>query len=264
MKIQFSDALLEPRAFPAVTGLELSDATSRPGLPVDRPGLAVWQQEFPEGGKIVFSGPQEDHVLYVVEGQLRMGERSVVQEGVISVGRNARVEIEADAGTLLIHYVGDAATRPDKPGGCVHVLSDQGLLRFEDEREGYHRVAILYADSDCPNCSVWLHKQNNAAGKFTYPHSHSVDEIINILEGDLIFGVRTFSAGASIAVQKDAFYSFRTGPRGLVFLNFRQDDPTHLRKGADPSTAKHERSMWQREVAQMAATAAAKAEASAG
>ena len=258
MKVLVSDGLMEPAAFPRRPGLMLSgDAVSRPGLPPEKSTLEVWQHELTPGAEIRLTQPEEDHVFYVLRGAMRVGDAEVGECGAMCVGRNAEATLQAGReGAAVVHYLGDAATRPDKPGGCVHILPEKGILYFEDSRGGFNRIAILYADSDCPNCSVWLHKQNNQAGKFTFPHSHSADEVISVLDGELMLGTRALTAGSAVAVAKNAFYSFTTGPSGLVFLNFRQDDPSHLRKGEDPSKAKLERDMWRGAVRTAASLAA--------
>ncbi|HEY3842571.1 MAG TPA: hypothetical protein VGL48_04900 [Acidimicrobiales bacterium] len=56
------------------------------------------------------------------------------------------------------------------------------------------------------------------------PHAHEVDEIIVVTEGEAHFGKQVYSAGSSVFIPKLTLYSFRSGPAGLTFLNFR---PVH-------------------------------------
>ena len=250
MKVVVSDGLLDAAPFPPVEGLELAGSvTSRAGLPEGASTLSVWQHELAPGARIDLSGAAADHAFYVQLGEVRIGDEALGAHCAVCVGRGGVAILAAgDEGATVLHYLGDAETRPDKPGGCVHVLHDRGILAREDRTGGFHRLLVLYADSDCPTCSVWLHKQNNEAGKFTHPHAHSADEVISVIEGGLLLGTRALNQGGSVAVAKDSFYSFRTGPSGLTFLNFRQDDPTYLKKGADPSQRKSEREMIRRGV----------------
>jgi hypothetical protein len=53
------------------------------------------------------------------------------------------------------------------------------------------------------------------------PHAHGADEIIFILEGSISFGARECPAGSSVLIEKDTLYTFRVGPQGVTFLNFR-------------------------------------------
>jgi quercetin dioxygenase-like cupin family protein len=52
-------------------------------------------------------------------------------------------------------------------------------------------------------------------------HAHDVDEIIFITRGEIQLGKRKYGPGASIFIPQMTLYSFRAGPEGLRFLNFR-------------------------------------------
>jgi uncharacterized cupin superfamily protein len=58
-------------------------------------------------------------------------------------------------------------------------------------------------------------------GGRTQAHAHAESEIIYVLSGDIEFGNRSFPAGSAINVPGNTLYSFRAGPNGLRFLNFR-------------------------------------------
>ncbi len=53
------------------------------------------------------------------------------------------------------------------------------------------------------------------------PHAHVEDEIVYVLEGSLVIGNRTFEAGSAILIPAWTLYSFRSGPNGVRFANFR-------------------------------------------
>jgi quercetin dioxygenase-like cupin family protein len=53
------------------------------------------------------------------------------------------------------------------------------------------------------------------------PHAHEDDEIVVVAEGSLVFGNRTYGPGSSVFVPGLTLYSFRAGPDGATFLNFR-------------------------------------------
>jgi quercetin dioxygenase-like cupin family protein len=62
-------------------------------------------------------------------------------------------------------------------------------------------------------------------------HSHDADEIIFVLEGELHLGQRALKAGDSVFIPGATLYSFRAGPDGLRFLNFRATvDATYYSK----------------------------------
>ena len=54
-----------------------------------------------------------------------------------------------------------------------------------------------------------------------HPHAHAEDEIMFVLEGEMHFGRRVLTPGCSAYIPAYTLYSFRAGPQGLRFLNFR-------------------------------------------
>jgi len=77
-------------------------------------------------------------------------------------------------------------------------------------------------------------------------HAHDEDEIIYVLDGELHLGSRVLTEGSSVAIRAHTLYSFRAGPNGLRFLNFRarqdmsyitKDEFMARRKGSDVAAA---------------------------
>ncbi len=58
-------------------------------------------------------------------------------------------------------------------------------------------------------------------GLLVEPHAHSRDEVIAILEGSIRLGRRELGPGSAVSVTADTLYTFRVGPEGVRFLNFR-------------------------------------------
>jgi quercetin dioxygenase-like cupin family protein len=54
-----------------------------------------------------------------------------------------------------------------------------------------------------------------------HPHAHLVDEIIYVVAGQLIVGNRVLEPGSSVFIAGRTLYTFRAGPEGVHFLNFR-------------------------------------------
>ena len=54
-----------------------------------------------------------------------------------------------------------------------------------------------------------------------HPHAHVYDEIIYVIAGQLILGSRVLEAGSSVFIAGQTLYSFRAGPDGVHFANFR-------------------------------------------
>ena len=60
-----------------------------------------------------------------------------------------------------------------------------------------------------------------ASGFETAVHSHTQDEIIYVIEGNLRLGKRTLGPGSVLLIQRDTQYQFQAGEDGVQFLNTR-------------------------------------------
>jgi quercetin dioxygenase-like cupin family protein len=52
-------------------------------------------------------------------------------------------------------------------------------------------------------------------------HAHESDEIIYVLSGQMHLGATVLEAGSTVHVPGRTLYTFKAGPQGLHFLNFR-------------------------------------------
>ncbi len=200
--------------------------------------LSLWRHELAAGAIIRIEQPAEDHVFYVVAGECLVGGTPVGPGGAASIARDATAELSGGAeGATILHFIGHAETRPDRAGGCVHIMGKGWTERSAD------RVHTLYFDSGCPTCAVWLHRSGSGSGRFAAPHHHTEDEIICVVEGDLDLGTRRITAGGAAAVGKEMVYSFTSGDDGLTFVNFRQADPFFVPKDGTQKEPESERKL---------------------
>lgn len=78
-----------------------------------------------------------------------------------------------------------------------------------------------------------------------HSHAHLCDEIIYVIAGQLILGSRVLEPGSSVFIAGLTLYSFRTGPDGVHFVNFRprsgagylSKDEFMAQRGSDPIEA---------------------------
>jgi len=54
------------------------------------------------------------------------------------------------------------------------------------------------------------------------PHSHSQDELIHLLDGEIVLGSYRLGPGDTLAVAADRRYRFNSGDAGFGFLNYRR------------------------------------------
>jgi hypothetical protein len=191
----------------------------------------VWQHEMAPGAGLHLDRPDFGHVFYVRDGSIETEGRTLSVGGAVISEHLCTATLRAgpEGAVLLDFHTPDGCPdRPSRAGGHVHVVGDQGILRtgnFKDtnlkDEAGY--TGVLWADSDCPTCELWLHKSSLVgpvpqAGSL---HSHSADEIIFILEGEMLMGRRRVTPGTAMAIDGDTRYRVGVGEAGLSFLNFR-------------------------------------------
>jgi quercetin dioxygenase-like cupin family protein len=69
--------------------------------------------------------------------------------------------------------------------------------------------------------SMQLFESTLVANTVINSHAHTEDEIIYVVSGALHVGRRVLPAGSALFIEKDTLYTFRAGPEGCTFLNFR-------------------------------------------
>jgi hypothetical protein len=84
------------------------------------------------------------------------------------------------------------------------------------------RDTRYYMDSTCATCRATLLYTGRSDAYTSNAHSHSADEIIYVLAGDLHLGAYSLAAGDTLSVAKDVRYKFTT-TGAFLFLNYRSD-----------------------------------------
>lgn len=113
-------------------------------------------------------------------------------------------KIEFSSADVPMHRIGDVV--PD----------DLRAKLAEGELDAQSRMHHLGADD-----RLQLFEVRAPAGARFNPHSHDEDEIILVVEGELHAGSHVVRPGESMYVTGGTVYSFRAGPEGLRFFNFR-------------------------------------------
>jgi quercetin dioxygenase-like cupin family protein len=176
-------------------------------------------------------GLHSDEVAYVADGQLEVrqgdgGPKVCPKGGAVVIEAGRPVHLVAGGATRVLHF---GSHQPVEPGGhpSVHVVGPRGTYAMVDTGRDSH----YYADSTCPTCDVTLLYTSRAEGFDSSLHSHSADEIIHVLWGQIRLGRHDLGPGATLAIRHDAPYRFHGGPSGYGFLNYRSG-PSTMRIGA--------------------------------
>lgn len=176
-----------------------------------------------------------DCVAYIWHGAVEAGGWPMGQGSSLIVEHGETIEVQGggEPAELLTFH---AAQPPEKgrAGGHVHLLPTERVPRLANL--GGSPMAVgggMHANSGCPTCEVWLHENHFPAGMPELPremeergiHSHSEDEVIFVIDGEIRLGQKIYGAGTAVAIAADTLYSFATGPAGLSFINFRAGTP---------------------------------------
>jgi hypothetical protein len=217
------EAPIMPLVLPGFTTSE--DVATRAVVHGEKRPILLWTHEMQPNAELRWDKPAMGQVAYVWEGSILAGEGELQAGSAILVehGGAATVRGGANGATMLhFHRPQGHPQPPPGSGGGVHILGPEGAYQSHD---GPVATNTIYGDSACPTCELWLHKTAVSAGGLMAPrHYHTDDEIIFILSGAMIVGSRELGPGTALAIDSNTIYSFKTGPEGLEFINFR---PTH-------------------------------------
>ncbi len=84
--------------------------------------------------------------------------------------------------------------------------------------DGRHFVSRVIGD---PDAGPWIYVNHLPPGRVVPPHSHTQDEVIFIVEGDLEISGRSRGPGTVVYMEKGTEYGFTAGQHGVRFLNVR-------------------------------------------
>jgi hypothetical protein len=189
------------------------------------------------GARMQWTADHGDEGVYLRSGRMEAAGREIQPGGGVVLEGGAVLVATAIEPVEVIHA---GSWQPaGMNGGHVHIVGPGGWFASGADRSGV--TARWLADSTCPTCRITLFWAGGApgAGGDSAPHSHSQDEIIHILEGNLFLGGRKFEAGASLCIPADVRYKLSGGDEPFAYLNYRPDNATATRY-TGPSAGKPE------------------------
>lgn len=186
--------------------------------PASPPGASLWMTavELESGSKLRLDRPQAEEALFVERGELAVDGRVCLAGSAVVIEAQAGLTAEARIASRILHM--GARDAGNGIGAAVHVIGPRGIYAaLEPGRE-----TRFFADASCPRCSLWL---LFTARSFAYEspvHSHSADELIHVLRGQIRIGSLSAGPGSSVFIAADQPYRFRSGHEGFAFLNYRR------------------------------------------
>lgn len=208
-----------------ISGQRVGDAVARLLHP---DGYSLWMVELdlPAGAELALPAEHGDEIVYVSSGEIAVDGRVCRAGGAAVVESGARPSIVATEPTVVLHMgPTDAAVPTDGLNGPitrrpseVHVVGPRGWLAIETPG----RLSKYYADSTCDGCRATLLYTSREEPYVSPAHSHSVDELIHVVWGEIRLGAHRLTGGDTLAVPADQRYGFRADG-GFGFLNYRRD-----------------------------------------
>ena len=172
-----------------------------------------------------------DRLAYVWKGGVEAGGYALAKGSSMIVEHGQTLDIKGakESSVVLTFAAAQAPTRP-RDGGHVHLLPSERVPRIASLGGPGGVGGGMHADSACPTCEIWLHENHFPAGlEFEDGergvHSHTEDEIIFVIDGEIRLGTKLYGPGTALAIAADTLYSFTPGPEGLSFINFRAGTP---------------------------------------
>jgi hypothetical protein len=119
-----------------------------------------------------------------------------------------------------VHFGREARARNRGPAAGVHIVGPGPARGTDVIRPDGSMSAGYYFDSTCGTCDLTLLRTSGVGVIRGSSHSHSQDELIRVLDGELHFGPQVAGAGMTAAIPADQRYAFRASAP-FTFLNYR-------------------------------------------
>ena len=230
-------------------GATTSDTYAAPGhrtagglrsRPVSPPDFSLWlvRAELDDGATIEWPATHGDEAVFVVDGGLEVEGRLCPPKGAVIIEADAPATVKAVGPTRIVHVgpvdpaqpTGGINGAPEQHGHGVHVVGPRGTFaRVADGSDSHY-----YADSSCPTCRITLLHVGRTFGYDSAAHSHTEDELIHVISGEIILGRQVLGAGDTLAIGGNVRYKFRGGDDGFVFVNYRRDASKQIFPGDRP------------------------------
>jgi quercetin dioxygenase-like cupin family protein len=215
-----------PYAAPACTGTgTIESGIARPAA-FD---LWVVDARLDPGAELHWGPDHGDEAVVVLAGTVDVAGQSCPTGTAIVVEAGAPATVSSDGPATIVHFGRHPPVGAGRPDAGVHVVGPGPAHGAEVARPDGSMSAGYYADSTCGTCDLTLLRNSGVGVIRGSSHSHSQDELIRVLDGELHFGPDVAGAGMTAAIPADRRYAFRASAP-FTFLNYRAG-PSSITKG---------------------------------
>lgn len=192
-------------------------------------GASLWlvAADLAAGAEMRWGTEHGDEAVYVRSGSLAVDGRICPADGAVIVEAGVSASVTAESDTSIVH-LGPADPAPPTdglrgPAGTegrgVRIVGSDGLWATVD---GTQRTRF-FSDASAPTNRLWLLATDRPQYFESSAHSHSQDELIHVLRGEIRVGRRVIGVGDTLWVAADRRYKLYSGDNGVHFINYRRD-----------------------------------------
>lgn len=227
-------------AVDVIHAAEVEAATRHPKPTVELIGEAAARQVSPDGASLwlvavdLAAGTEMrwgtehgDEAVYVRSGSLAVDGRVCPADGAVVVEAGVAIAATAELDTTIVHMGPTDSAPPanglrgpaESEGRGVRIVGPDGLWATVDETQRTR----LFSDASAPTNRLWLLATDRPQYFESSAHSHSQDELIHVLRGEIRVGRRVVAEGDTLWVAADRRYKLYSGDDGVHFINYRRD-----------------------------------------
>ncbi|MCY3576388.1 MAG: hypothetical protein OXH53_03635 [bacterium] len=192
-------------------------------------GASLWlvAADLTAGTELRWGTEHGDEAVYVRSGSLAVDGRVCPADGAVVVEAGVVASAIAEGETSIVH-VGPADSSPPtaglrgpakSEGRGVRVIGSDGIWATVDDTQRTR----FFSDASAPTNRLWLLATDRAQYFESSAHSHSQDELIHVLRGEIRVGRRIVGVGDTLWVAADRRYKLYSGDDGVHFINYRRD-----------------------------------------
>jgi hypothetical protein len=164
--------------------------------------------------------------IYLLSGELDVAGESCPEGGAVIVESDVAVSARTTQPSRLVHVgsrtpatKAEASPSTDRHG--VHIVGPAGWFVSGSQDRSKAR---WFSDGTCPTCQIaFFDVYSDEDPGRSRAHTHSADEIIYVISGQMRLGRRLVPAGTSLCISGGTRYAQSAGPGGCTFLNYRKE-----------------------------------------
>ena len=213
-------------AYPGPTVEVVGECAARKVSP---DGASLWlvAAELAAGTELRWGTSHGDEAVYIRSGSLAVDGRVCPADGAMVVEAGVAATAAAESDTSIVH-VGPAHPVPptdglrgpaETDGRGVRVVGPDGLWATVDDTQRTR----FFSDASSSTNRLWLLATDRPQYFESSAHSHSQDELIHVLRGEIRVGRRVVGVGDTLWVAADRRYKLYSGDDGVHFINYRRD-----------------------------------------